>query len=332
MRADRHYVDLLASPAAGQPVRTIPVSEIDAHSLPPATGLRPLIDSIRLLGVVQPLLVRRRDTRYELIAGGKRLAAARAIRLSAVPCLVHDADDQKAAALAMADNLRPDSSQVASMEPVAAQDIHRMIAEHLATISQCAGVCGSNSSPLAGSMLDMVRAHAWRAARLIDALDLVAGNRFPDRRLRALASIVDEMIDGFTPECAPNGIVLEYHGCDDVSASGLNDRELLAAMSAAVMALLPLGSRGVRRTIVIKTANTSTGGLIFTFTLAGAIVSDRIARRFFDDPDATAYSSGAAGAAAARAIKTFAERHDGVASFEALASGACLTISLGRQS
>jgi hypothetical protein len=106
MRADRHYVDMLASPDAGVSIRTIALGDIDAGAVRSSTDLQSLINSIRDLGVVQPLLVRRQNARYSLIAGRKRLAAARTLRMSAVPCIVHEADDEKAAALAIADNVR----------------------------------------------------------------------------------------------------------------------------------------------------------------------------------------------------------------------------------
>ena len=55
--------------------------------------MRALVKSIQKLGVLQPLLVRPRAGRFELIAGARRLAAAAAAALTEVPCLVHQADD-----------------------------------------------------------------------------------------------------------------------------------------------------------------------------------------------------------------------------------------------
>ena len=69
MRAQSHYVDLLASRPAAPPVHLIAIKDIAGD--PPARkdDLGPLVESVRALGVVQPLLVRRRKGRYELIAG-----------------------------------------------------------------------------------------------------------------------------------------------------------------------------------------------------------------------------------------------------------------------
>ena len=62
MRADKHYVDQLDAPsAAGHPVRMIPPSALIAPGAEPTPALRPLIESIRVHGIVHPLLVRRRE-------------------------------------------------------------------------------------------------------------------------------------------------------------------------------------------------------------------------------------------------------------------------------
>jgi ParB family chromosome partitioning protein len=90
MRADSHYVDQLDFPSAGSPVQKVPISKIESHHEFSQSDLRPLIDSIRSQGVVQPLLVRRQHPLYLVVAGRKRLAAAQMLRLETVPCLVHD--------------------------------------------------------------------------------------------------------------------------------------------------------------------------------------------------------------------------------------------------
>ena len=106
MRADSHYVDLLASRAVVPAVNLIAIKDIVVAQPAEEGELGPLVESITALGVVQPLIVRRRKGRYELIAGSKRLAAATAAGLTEVPCLLREADDERARALAEAENLR----------------------------------------------------------------------------------------------------------------------------------------------------------------------------------------------------------------------------------
>src|SRR5512144_2976346 len=88
MRHDAHYVDRLSEPAAPQ-VQLIRVTDIDGarpNAAAAARDLAPLVGSIRRFGLLQPLLVRRHNGRYNLIAGGRRLAAAVAAGVSEVPC------------------------------------------------------------------------------------------------------------------------------------------------------------------------------------------------------------------------------------------------------
>jgi len=94
MRHTRHYVDELLGDAPLRTVREIPISEIEAP-VDEALNLEPLEESIREFGVIEPLLVARRDADYRVITGMRRLRAARTVGLSTVPCLVQDVDDDR---------------------------------------------------------------------------------------------------------------------------------------------------------------------------------------------------------------------------------------------
>ena len=69
-------------------------------------AIRELADSIRQYGVLNPLTVRRTTDGYELIAGERRLRAARAAGLSEVPCLVMSATEEDSSAIALVENLQ----------------------------------------------------------------------------------------------------------------------------------------------------------------------------------------------------------------------------------
>lgn len=68
--------------------------------------LEELAGSIRALGVLQPLTVRRRNGSWELVAGERRLRAARLAGLNEVPCLSIQADSQSSSLLALVENLQ----------------------------------------------------------------------------------------------------------------------------------------------------------------------------------------------------------------------------------
>lgn len=71
----------------------------------PEAGLRELADSIRSSGVVQPILVRRADGRYQLVVGERRLRAARLAGLEGLPAIVRELGDREALELALTENL-----------------------------------------------------------------------------------------------------------------------------------------------------------------------------------------------------------------------------------
>jgi hypothetical protein len=97
MRHGRHYVDELLGDAPLRTVREIPISDIEPP--PPEAfsatgdGNDALEESIRRVGVIEPLAVARRGAEYRVITGMRRLRAARTVGLSTVPCLVHEVDD-----------------------------------------------------------------------------------------------------------------------------------------------------------------------------------------------------------------------------------------------
>ena len=71
------------------------------------TALQELSDSIRANGIVQPPVVRRRaDGKYELIAGERRTRAAIMAGLKKIPVILADADDRKAAEMGVIENIQ----------------------------------------------------------------------------------------------------------------------------------------------------------------------------------------------------------------------------------
>ncbi|MFA5068723.1 MAG: ParB/RepB/Spo0J family partition protein [Candidatus Omnitrophota bacterium] len=68
--------------------------------------LNELVLSIKEKGVVQPVLVRRTDSGYELIAGERRLRAAKVLGMAAIPAIIKDVDDLNAMEMALIENLQ----------------------------------------------------------------------------------------------------------------------------------------------------------------------------------------------------------------------------------
>jgi ParB family chromosome partitioning protein len=96
------------TPVAG--LEQVPLDLIDPspfqprRAFPEAT-LKELADSIRASGLVQPVLLRRSDGRYQLVAGERRWRAARLAGLPAIPAVVRDLSEQEALTLSLTENL-----------------------------------------------------------------------------------------------------------------------------------------------------------------------------------------------------------------------------------
>ncbi len=69
-------------------------------------GLQELAASIVQYGILQPLSVRRREGGYELVAGERRLRAARMAGLTEVPCILLSVDEEQSGMLALVENLQ----------------------------------------------------------------------------------------------------------------------------------------------------------------------------------------------------------------------------------
>lgn len=109
----------------------VPVDKIDPNPRQPRQNMDPaeleeLTASIREYGVLQPLIVTKnpQDDRYTLIAGERRLQAARLAGLSAVPVMVRDASDQQRLELAIIENI-----QRADLSPLEEAEGYRQLAE-----------------------------------------------------------------------------------------------------------------------------------------------------------------------------------------------------------
>jgi ParB family chromosome partitioning protein len=87
------------------------ISKVSAGKLQPRedfddTKLQDLIASIKEKGVLQPILVRRVDSGFEIIAGERRFRAARALKLDKVPAIVRDVKDEEALVISLIENIQ----------------------------------------------------------------------------------------------------------------------------------------------------------------------------------------------------------------------------------
>ncbi len=129
----------------------IPVESIDGNPFQPRThfddqSLEELAASIRKLGIVQPLTVRESGGgRYQLIAGERRLRAARLAGLTRVPAYIRTADDQAMLELALVENIQREDLDAVEV----AISFQRLIEECKLTQEQLSDRVGKQRSTVA---------------------------------------------------------------------------------------------------------------------------------------------------------------------------------------
>ena len=162
------------------PARSIRPNPAQPRSVFREEALEELADSIRQHGILQPLSVRRTASGYELIAGERRLRAARMAGLGEIPCIVMNMDDKESGLAAMVENLqRQDLDFVEE-----AKGISRIMRDWGMSQEQTARMLGKSQSAIANKL---------RLLRHSDAvLNALRDNGLTERHGRALLKLGQE--------------------------------------------------------------------------------------------------------------------------------------------
>ena len=109
MRHDGHFVDLIASRVQGPRIRMIPIKQIKPNPRQARNELgniEELMSSIKEKGILEPLLVRLKGGKYEIIAGERRYIASKRIGLTDLPCIEMNVADNEAMEISLIENLQ----------------------------------------------------------------------------------------------------------------------------------------------------------------------------------------------------------------------------------
>ena len=163
----------------------IPVSAVAPNARQPRLEfdeepLAALARSIREVGVLQPIVVRRRDSGYELVAGERRLRAARLAGLATIPAIVRETDDTESLREALIENLHRED--LAPLEMAAAfQELLEDLGVTQETVAERLGYS---------------RAHVANTKRLLslpgEVQRLLAEGRIQAGHARALLGLPDD--------------------------------------------------------------------------------------------------------------------------------------------
>jgi ParB family chromosome partitioning protein len=109
MRHDEHYVEALAS-SAGSPIgRMVPIDQLDPNPNQPRQvmgDLSELMASIAEKGIIEPVVVRQRGSRFQIVAGERRYQAAVQVGLREIPIVIREVDDNEIIEIALIENIQ----------------------------------------------------------------------------------------------------------------------------------------------------------------------------------------------------------------------------------
>ncbi len=174
---------------AGAGLLEIPVNAVAPNPRQPRTtfeddSLDALALSIQEVGVLQPIVVRKAASGFELIAGERRLRAAKKAGLATIPAVIRDSDDAESLREALIENIHRED-----LNPVELAEAFRELLEEL----------GLKQETLA-ERLGMSRSHIANTIRLLqlppDVQRLLAQGRIQAGHGRALLSLADGEAQG----------------------------------------------------------------------------------------------------------------------------------------
>ena len=109
MRHDEHYVEALTT-SAGAPIgRLVRIDEIDPNPNQPRQvmgDLSELMASIAEKGIIEPIIVRQRGGRFQIVAGERRYQAAVQVGLRDIPIVIREVDDDEIIEIALIENIQ----------------------------------------------------------------------------------------------------------------------------------------------------------------------------------------------------------------------------------
>lgn len=141
------------SPEGEEPRMEIPVTEIVPNKFQPRRifdeeALRELAQSIKLHGVIQPVIVRRTMTGYELVAGERRWRASQLAGLTVLPAIVREYSDGEMTEIALIENIQREN-----LNPVEEAGAYRRLMEEFGlTQEEVAKKIGRSRSLIANTI------------------------------------------------------------------------------------------------------------------------------------------------------------------------------------
>jgi len=237
---------LPSAPPAGDAVRQIAVAAILPNPFQPrqhfdTQRLAELADSIKVHGIVQPIVVRREGEAYMLIAGERRWRAAALANLTTVPAIVRDVPDSRVLELTLVENIqREDLNPIETAEAFA-----RLANEAYLTHEQIAERTGKDRATVTNLLRLLklppeVRGHIASGAITLGHAKVLMGLGTEEAQRALAAQIVARGLTVRQTEDAAKGGVgrlRKPRTIKDIEAAALRDPNVVAAVREMERAL-----------------------------------------------------------------------------------------------
>ena len=96
---------------AGEKIEKIKIIDIEPNRNQPRRNfdmeaIEELAESIKIYGIIQPIIVTKKDKYYEIVAGERRWRAAKKAGLTEIPCIIRNDDERKTKEIALIENIQ----------------------------------------------------------------------------------------------------------------------------------------------------------------------------------------------------------------------------------
>lgn len=283
-----HYVDQLETPPRPA-LKALAISTIESETLRDAPAS--LIASIRKHGLLEPLLVQQTlRGRHRLIAGRRRLAAARAAGLREVPCVVHTISDAEAADLIEATRSVGDRVEATvlpahpAVPVVAMYPAQRDLESALTTIESCAPLLAQPSATARRGALQVIEVECQRSQRLLKAMRVLTDTVAMHRALLEPSHLFDRLTVTFQSEQRLLGVepAIQVHSEPHLAFYG--DEDLLSTAMASALAALSAAAGERQRDLAFMAVCNPAGTVSIEITDRGVVLPDSFVRTAFTTP------------------------------------------------
>ena len=268
--------------APSLPVRMLRTDEIQSREALNTQVPEQVVESVRRHGLLPPILVRETRAGWELVAGARWLAAAKAANLTRLPCQVCDVDDEEARVLLEAEAGRRRSEPPPDWSMVLGPTLGE-VADSLEVARSCWGLSAEGAGrPYQRTVSEVTRVELQRATWVLEGLRVLGERPVLEKRSHNIGALLDRVFQATQPERRLASIRLLANLSEASLVLTGDERLLLMAYGGTLQAMLTLVSQ-VRPAVVRCEVMVRDSDAVVELSQDVVAVSHSLMERFFDE-------------------------------------------------